>query len=234
MSFTSKLNNAATFIYNRFANKPGDLLLYTGTLGWMLSSAGQIFGVAINNKVSKEQKRFLIPQEIADAAINIFSFFVITKSVTAFGEHLTKSGRIASKELRNRLKKINKDILVCTKGFNITDLDQMKELIEDPTSKEMIANPLFDKKFQKAYYDIADGVSFISSTIGSIISCNFVTPYLRNKFGANRQRAYIAEENNNKTEIFKATSPVLPAQNMITLDDYRARVMSMPNGSIKI
>lgn len=202
MSVTSFIKNNATKVYKNFAGSPGKLLLYTGTIGWILSSLGQLFAITINDKIPNNQKKFLIPQEMADAAINIASFFALTLSVTKFGEHLVKSGKLSTPKIREHLAKLGLDAKVGTKKFDITGLPEMKEL-----------DPKFNKEFQGDYYKFADGVSFVSSTVGSIISCNIITPILRNKFASARQKEAIEREKRTKEPVLLPDSPVLPAYN---------------------
>lgn len=202
MSVDSFIKNNATKVYKNFAGSPGKLLLYTGTIGWILSSLGQLFAIAINDKIPNDQKKFLIPQEMADAAVNIASFFALTLSVTKFGEHLVKSGKLSTPAIRKHLTKLGLDSKAGTKGFDITKLPEMQEL-----------NPKFNKEFQGDYYKFADGVSFVSSTIGSIISCNIITPILRNKFASARQKEAIKRDKMDKEPVLIPDSPVLPTHN---------------------
>lgn len=223
MSLYPLVKNAATKVYNRFAGKPGDLLLWTGTIGWILSSLGQLSAIVVNKKIPNDQKKFLIPQEMGDAAANIASFFILTKSVTRFGEHLVKSGKLSTPGIKKALGNLSSQM--ATKGFNIAKLDQMNEL-----------DPKFDKNLQHEYNKFADGVSFVASTIGSIISCNIITPILRNKFAANRQKHSI-EQDKIKNDLILPTSPVLPAQNDLGKDNYKVKTVNNPyptSGSMKI
>ena len=70
-------SNFKNMMYKNYGENPGTMLVHTGVLGWILSAMAQVSAVVFNDKISKEQKSFLIPQEIADAAINIISFYVI-------------------------------------------------------------------------------------------------------------------------------------------------------------
>lgn len=225
MDLYSFAKSSATKVYNKFAGNPGDLLLWTGTIGWILSSLAQASAVIFNNKIPSEQKKFLIPQELADAVVNITSFIVITRSFTKFGEHLVKSGKLATNDIRASLKELKLDANVGVKGFDITAQDEMKEL-----------NPKFNKELQKKYFDFADGVAFVSSTVGSIISSNIITPIIRNKFAAGRQKQSIAQdkmnEQNNAT--LSPYTPVIPNQNRVGIDDYKSKVMNASSGSMRI
>ena len=52
-------------------NNNASFLFITAALGWVLASAAQTVGLIRNKELSKEDKKFLIPQEIADGAANI-------------------------------------------------------------------------------------------------------------------------------------------------------------------
>ena len=226
MNGAASMKNFANKVYKNFAGDLGKLLLWTGTIGWILSSLGQLAAIGMNKKLPKEQKKFLIPQEMADAGINIASFFILTRSVTRLGERMVESGKLATPKIRAFITKHNLEAKAGTKELNLSKLPQIK----DELGKD------FDKETSKAYFRFADGVSFISSTIGSIISCNVVTPILRNKFASNRQKNSISKDNIRQEATFP-TSPVLPAQNKFNNDNKKPKIYTpsvMPSGSMKI
>lgn len=209
------LEKISNFIYKNFAGKPGTFLLVAGTIGWTASSTSQIIAMLINDKIPDAQKKFLIPQEMADAAINIASFFCFTRLCTRMGEKLVESGRLATPKIRGFLTKYKMDSKVCTDSFNILKAPQLNEMDKN-----------FDKDFSKAYYNLADGVSFVSSTIGSIISCNIITPILRNKFASMRQKQALEREKL-QNEGLLPTSPILPAYNKTGRDDNKKPVVNL-------
>ena len=61
-------------IYEMYHKDAGKMLRHTGTIAWILSSVAQLFGIAANDKIPKEQKMYMIPQEIADAVKKIRGF----------------------------------------------------------------------------------------------------------------------------------------------------------------
>ena len=213
----------ANIVYDKIAGNIGKMLLWTGSIGWALSSAAQMHAVVKNDKIPSDQKKFLIPQELFDAVINILAFVTITKCFTKLGDRLVESGRLANSKIRTFLKATNREAQICKKDFNISNLDEVKNET--------------DKDFAKDYYKFADGISFISTTIGSIISCNIVTPLLRNKIGANRQKYSMAEDNLKKESMYPI-APVLPSQNRMSMDSYSAKIskktITTPNSSMKI
>ncbi len=45
----------------------------------------------------------------------------------------------------------------------------------------------------KDYKSFEDGVDVIATTIGSVLSCNIVTPLLRNRFASDRQKKWYCQ-----------------------------------------
>ena len=77
------IRDFVNYIAKTYGNDPGKMLVHTGVIGWALSSMAQVFAIVLNDKIPKKQKLFLIPQEIADACVNIMSFYVISQSCKA-------------------------------------------------------------------------------------------------------------------------------------------------------
>ncbi len=157
-----------------YGENPGKMLVHTGTLGWILSSLAQVGAVVFNDKISPEQKSFLIPQEIADAAINILSFYVITNSLKNFGAKLVSTGKLRTKRIRNFLEK--------------NDLMSKVGKLDFDVSKQPNFSPIAD-----SYKSFKNGVDVVTSTVGSVISCNILTPILRNEYASKRQKQTIAK-----------------------------------------
>lgn len=163
-----------TSLYKNYGENPGKMLVHTGVLGWILSSLAQISAVVFNDKISPEQKSFLIPQEMADAGINILSFYLITSSFKNLASKLVSCGKLTTKSIKGALtpEQVKK---LGSYDFNIGELSNIP----------------------KDYKSFKNGVDVIASTIGSIISCNYVTPILRNQYAADKQKKVIAHMNKN-------------------------------------
>lgn len=156
-----------------YGENPGNMLVHTGTLGWILSSLAQVGAVVFNDKISPEQKTFLIPQEIADAAVNILSFYALTYSLKCFGAKLVSTGKLRTKRIRNFLERNELMNKVGKLDFDVAKQDNF--------------SPLADH-----YKSFKNGVDVVTSTIGSIISCNILTPILRNQYASKKQKKAIA------------------------------------------
>ena len=168
------------YIYDKYAcHKEADkMLIHTGTIGWALSSAAQIFGIVINDKIPKEQKMFLIPQEFADACVNILAFYTVTQTLASFANKLVTTGKIIPESVK---KVLVKQVLADRIGKFDFDISKHAKLTGNP---------------QKTFKGLKIGIGVIAMTIGSVISCNIITPLLRNKYAAHRQQKNIEKLNN--------------------------------------
>lgn len=203
------------------ANKPGKMMLFVGATGWVLSSIAQVTAVVINKQIPDDQKKFLIPQEMSDACVNILSFILFTSKATSFGEGFVKRGKLATPTIKKFIMDNKLAEKVGQKSFDIKGESVFKN------------NP----KFQEEYYKFADGVSFVSSVAGSIISCNIVTPLIRNKIASHFQKASLAREkelNQQKDTVITPQAPGVSAQNKPSVNNYKSATMNMPKGSLKI
>lgn len=183
--FTKVLNNIA----KSFKDDPSKMLIRTGVAGWTLSSIAQIGAVVINPKISSEQKSFLVPQEFADAAVNIGLFFVLTLSAKNFVSKLFSTGKFAPKSVRKYLNE-HKDLY----GKKIGKLDfNLDEVLEK------------NKDFPKAEYRACKSLGTTIATVGAgILASNVITPIIRNEMASNVQKKYINKSHKpvyNKTQI---------------------------------
>jgi hypothetical protein len=151
------------------------MLVHTGVIGWALSSLAQVCAIIINDKIPKEQKMFLVPQEIADAGVNIISFYLITQTVKGVALKMVNMGKLLPKSVRKFLSDNN----VKNVGSKTFDVLKDGNLTDDVATK---------------FNDFRNGVDVVATTIGSIISCNLVTPVVRNGIAANRQKELIARQ----------------------------------------
>ena len=63
------------------------------------------------------------------------------------------------------------------------------------------------------FKSLKSGISVLTNTVGSILSCNILTPILRNEYAARKQKEILTKENKNPTlqspagvQIFKPVS----------------------------
>lgn len=224
-------------IYKSYGENPGTMLVHTGAVGWILSSLAQISAVVFNDKISPEQKMFLIPQEMGDAAVNILSFYTLTNGIKFIGKKLTQTAKLRTKDLSEVLRNRG---LILEKGqtrvegkvyagdwdFDVTKLDNYKEEI------------------QPVYKPFNNGAEVITGLIGSVISSNIVTPLLRNVYASRRQQDMIAVYNNVKEKRQQQNpftqaekTEIAPPYQNISMDSFRQRATFSaypPSSGLKI
>ena len=176
-------------IYKMYQTDAGKMLIHTGTIGWVMSSMAQIAGIMMNDKISKEQKMFLIPQEFMDACVNILSFYLVTRSFTGISDKLATTGKWIPSDVKNHLIKKGFKDLIGKFDFNILKDVKLK------------GAPLRSFELHK------NGLGLIATTIGSVISCNIITPIFRNLYASHRQQTNIEKMNNPSPSLQNPQTP---------------------------
>lgn len=242
-SFNNMAKSVRGWFFDNYSKGLGDMLFVTSALGWVLSSAGQILSIATNDKISTKKKKFLIPQEIADAVINIGSFVVVTGGIKKGMKYLATSGRVTTKgiiktcndhgiDLAAKKLNIGESILKRASGFETT-LKTNKEY-NIPMNSDIQAKFQADATYLQSFYDktyapFEDGMTVAGTVIGGIISGNIITPYLRNPIAAVKQKFDIVMEQQ-QAQLEKTNKQSLNKQ---PLNTYQPRV-TQPNGGMKI
>ncbi len=187
MSKSSLFNGFKTLVAKHYGSNTGKMLIHTGVIGWILSSAAQVAAIVINDKIPKEQKMYLIPQEIADAAVNIVSFYAITQTFSSVAKRLVTSGKLLPKSVKDWMS---------VKGL----LGKIGNSTSDIYKAGLSASA------KKRLDMFKEGIDVIGTTAGSILSCNIVTPIVRNEIAANRQKTGIAKLNSGTESVSNINS----------------------------
>ncbi|MBR1754791.1 hypothetical protein IJ732_08150 [bacterium] len=183
-----------TAAFGKMSHGLGSMLIVTSAMGWALASAAQICGIAKNDKYSKEEKNFLVKQEIADASLNILSFCAITTTFKNLSRGLIDSGKIVTPKISNFCKKQGFDLtqpktsiskLVNEKLENTisniqkakeTGLGDIKALRKDRNSLRAFRN--------RTLMPLESGAEVVGTLTGGILASNVITPICRNKIAA--------------------------------------------------
>lgn len=204
------------FFYKQFSQKPGEMMTYAVVLSMATSCVAQVLSVVFNKKMDKKEKKFIIPQEIADGVINAFSSLLIIGTLGKAATKLVSTGKWSNAAIRNLVKAHAPEIKMGDISTNI-----------EKKFKEKNDEPLLEN-FYHSYDSFKNGIAIIATTIGSVISCNIVTPILRNAYASGRQKRALEKQQ------IKAdrTMACVNSQN----DNYR-RMYTIPmnnSGSMKI
>lgn len=176
----STWNRFKNYVYEKYGCESGKMLVHAGVITWITATVSQVIAVMVNKNVPSDQKKFLVPQEIADGALNVLTFYLITNSMKNIAGKLVSSGKWSTKAIRDFVKNYP--------SIKMGDL-----------STNLGASFKEDKEFHQCYDKFKGGMDMIAASIGSVISCNAITPVIRNHFGAGRQKVEIAKEKAKKS-----------------------------------
>ena len=170
------------WVAKHFHEDASKMLIATGVLGWVLSSGAQIGAILVNKKISDKEKSFLLPQEIADALVNIGLFLAFTTVTKHTVSKLFSTGKWTTKNVRDFINK-NPNIFKDKIG-------KIDYVLGDTLSK--IAPAL------RSEHEVAKNLGTTLTTVGAgIIASNVITPVVRNNKAAKVQKKYINYKNNN-------------------------------------
>ena len=101
MSKGSLFKAFKNYMAENYGHNHGKMLIHTGVVGWILSAAAQVVAIVTNDEISNKQKMYLIPQELADAAVNIASFYLVTQSFKSVTSKILNRGKLLRKPIIN-------------------------------------------------------------------------------------------------------------------------------------
>lgn len=156
------------FIADQSTFNVANALIMLSSAGWLASSVAQIIGIYFNKNYTKEQKSFMIPQEFADAVVNIGSFLLVTKSFKSLSSKMVETGKIIPKSIHTFLGEKG---LLSERGkfdFNVTEVEGFH-------------------KHRQTYNNFKTMVESTAAIGGGILSSNIITPILRNKIASMRK-----------------------------------------------
>lgn len=181
----SVLKRFLDFVADKSSNDTAGILIMLTSAGWLASSLAQIAGIYFNKNYTKEQKSFMIPQELADAVVNIGSFLLITKSLKALTTKMVDTGKLIPNSIRRFLVKNGMGSEIGKFGFNITEVEGFN-------------------KYNSIYNNFKMASESTAAILGGIFSSNILTPILRNKIAAKR-KDMLLKHLGGKTEDVKET-----------------------------
>lgn len=177
--------NVVDRVYYGCSKDISKMLIHTSAIGWAASSAAQIVGIAFNDKISYEKKKFLVPQETMDAVGNIGLYYFVTHVFDLIAKSMCDQRKIKFEYIENVLQERAKQ-LKC----DVADL--FKDKFGDVVSLEKVLK--FDEKALKYFAKAKCGLSILTLLVGGVISSNIITPLVRNYYGAKVQAKAIEKK----------------------------------------
>ena len=204
MSKTSWLQKGLDIIANQSTYNTANILIFLSAGAWLASSLAQVVGIYNNKNYTKEQKSFMIPQELADAAVNIGAFLLLTTSLKSLTTKMVETGKLTPKSIQ---KFLGEKGLLSERGkfdFNVTRVEGFQE-------------------YRQTYNNFKTVAESTAAIVGGIISSNIVTPILRNKIAAKRKDRMIEKLNNKENPV----QPKTPANTQRpTFDNFQNNQIS--------
>lgn len=111
------ITKQTTRAWRHYADDPAKGLLHLGAIGWVLSSAAQTFMIATNKDIDSHKKKFLIPQELTDGAVNLTLYYTITAGIKKFADSLVENGHIIGEETDKFFTDFTKNIVTTTNHY---------------------------------------------------------------------------------------------------------------------
>ena len=198
------LSDLTQYMYNTYSKDCGKLLVHMGAMGWLFGSIAQISMLLSDKSIDKDQMKFLLPQEGADAVINVAMYYTICEAVKRFGDRIVEKGQLLTDDAAKALVKIRPSNLPqlalkdWKKVFTSAELEKnLTEILSKPYELTAIKNATgLDKKqmFRAAKTALKEieshknNVGIVGAMISSIGACNIVTPVLRNIVAAKIQK----------------------------------------------
>lgn len=212
MSKASIFQKALDIIAEQSTYNTANVLILLSAGGWLASSLAQVAGIYFNKNYTKEQKSFMIPQELADAFVNIGSFLLVTKSLKSLTTKMVETGKLTPRSIH---KFLGEKGLLSERGkfdFNVTEVEGFH-------------------KCRQTYNNFKTVAESTAAIVGGVLSSNIITPILRNKIAAKRQGRVMEKLSVNEKPL--PQQPVKPVESgrihtqRHTFEDFR-------NGALRI
>lgn len=211
MTFLSSAKKFMKSMYKNYTKDDGKLLVHMGALGWVFSSAAQLLVLATDKKIDKKKKKFLLPQEGADAAVNVVLYYTICDFIKKGSDRLVEKGKILTFDVADALSNIKSkthsvsNVKDWKKLFTAEELKNGKltKLLEDPSKLNMFKGHTTDeinvympeiKKAAEKLADYKNSMGIVAAVTASVLACNIVTPYVRNIIASKYQKRLLKKE----------------------------------------
>lgn len=92
-----------SWAYRNYSQDVGKSLIHLGAVGWVLSSLAQTTMLITNKDIDKKEKKFLVPQEIADGVVNVGLYYTVSELIKRGAERLVENGKLLPAGVHNAI-----------------------------------------------------------------------------------------------------------------------------------
>lgn len=181
-------------IFKKYSKDVGRLITNATVLGMATACIAQMLAIVCNKDIANEQKKYLVPQELADGTINVLLSYILIGTVSAISKKFVSTGKWVTPAIEKCVKKHTKlgEVEIGKISTNLEDVFEKK-------SKEA------QSEFDTCYGNFKNGISMGATTLASIAACNFIAPFGRNEFASWQQKRLLKEDvkKENKTQIYQ-------------------------------
>lgn len=110
MPKASGFQNLIEKVWGQYGDDVGKSLIHLGAVGWFFSAVAQIGMIATNKDIEKKEKKFLIPQEIADGVINVGLYYSICQAIKYIGDSVAENSAIMTQTTEKTIRDINREV----------------------------------------------------------------------------------------------------------------------------
>lgn len=210
MPVPSSISKFCQYMWNNYSKDGGKLLVYMGAAGWVFSSVAQLAMLAGDKSIDKNKKKFLLPQEAADAGVNVLMYYSICDVIKKGADHIVEKGKFVTDKVVDDILKMKPDSMPnlaqkdWKKIFSAEELGgKISKVLENVEKMDIVKNVSAAEKTKivnaakialDTFETHKNNVGTIAAIAASVLACNIVTPYVRNKAAAKYQKHLLNEE----------------------------------------
>ena len=202
MTVPKFVNNFINYMFKNYSMDDGKLLVHMGALSWVFGAFAQVGAVICDKNIDKKKKKFLLPQEAADAGANVVLFYTVCDVIKRASDKLVESGKLLTKEAADAIKALKPSAKNWKDVFTAAELkSNLTELLQDGSKLNLFNGQVLTQAQKDAVNKALTAVEKHKNNMGivaaigaSILACNIITPYVRNFIASKWQKNQLHKE----------------------------------------
>lgn len=196
------VDNFINYMFKNYSKDDGKLLVHMGALSWVFGAFAQVGAVLCDKNIDKKKKKFLLPQEAADAGANVVLFYTVCDVIKRTSDKLVESGKLLTQEAADAIKAIKPNANSWKDVFTSSELkNNLTQLLQDGSNLSVFNGQQLTQaqkdSVQKALNAVEkhkNNMGIIAAIGASVLACNVITPYVRNFIASKWQKTQLHKE----------------------------------------